>query len=303
MGTYLNPGCDGFERIIKGIYIDKTGLIELINKTIGTTDNLICVSRPRRFGKSYAAQMLAAYYDCTCDADNLFKGFDIAESDQYRAHLNKYNVIYLDITGFISDLKSEGESLKSVTNNIKDVIRKELMVLYPEIEECSKLSEAILKYVEKTGRKFVFIIDEWDAVIREAKNESDIQKAYLNFLRDLFKNGNFTPKAVAAAYMTGILPIKKDGTESAISDFNEYSFLSPGSFAEYTGFTEDEVRSLCEQNEMEIKGLKEWYDGYSFDKDCIIYNPYSVMSAIKKKSLGSYWQKTSGAKVLHKYEL
>ena len=152
-----------------------------------------------------------------------------------------------------------------------------------------------------TGRKFVFIIDEWDAVVREASDRPDIQDAYFNLLRELFKNGNFTPYVIAAAYMTGILPIKKDGTESAISDFNEYTILNPGVFALYSGFTEKEVESLCENSNVDYSTMKAWYDGYVFDDEISIYNPYSVMKAIRMRRFESYWQKTSAVEGLATY--
>ena len=163
------------------------------------------------------------------------------------------------------------------------------------------LSDALLQLVYSTGRKIVFIIDEWDAIIREAKDDLDTQKAFLNLLRGIFKNGNVTPKVVAAAYMTGILPIKKDGMESAISDFLEYSVLNPGDFAKYTGFTEDEVKQLCKKSGQEFTLMKDWYDGYSFVQADSIYNPYSVMMAVRMKSFESFWQKTSAAESLATY--
>jgi hypothetical protein len=163
------------------------------------------------------------------------------------------------------------------------------------------LEDCLLKCVEATGRKFVFVIDEWDALIREAKNDSSTQKAYLNFLRGLFKNANVTPKAIALAYMTGILPIKKDGTESALSDFNEYSILDSYKYAEYIGFTDDEVEKLCEINEMNIEEVRYWYNGYSIGGSYAIYNPYSVMQAIKRRKCKSYWKKTTAAETLTTY--
>ena len=158
-----------------------------------------------------------------------------------------------------------------------------------------------MRCVEKTGRQFVFIIDEWDAPIREAKEDTEAQTAYLNLLREWFKNNNFTPQVVAAAYMTGILPIKKDGSQSAISDFIEYSILDPGGFAEFTGFTGGEVKRLCENYGMSFEDAREWYDGYDFPEVGAIYNPYSVMLAMRKKKFGSYWQKTSAAESLMTY--
>ena len=298
MGTYLNPGNGGFERIAKSGYIDKTGMIGIINSRINTANNLICISRPRRFGKSYAAQMLCAYYDHTCNSHNLFDDKEISRTDCYTEHLNKYNVIYLDIAGFISDVTRQDGSIKKVVNKIADSIHSELISEYPELKDKTGLSDCMIAYTEVTQMKFVFIIDEWDAVIREAKDDEQTQKAYLNLLREWFKNGNFTSKAVAAAYMTGILPIKKDGFESAVSDFDEYSVLETYEFAPYAGFTEDEVRNLCQKYQMDFHKAKEWYDGYTFGNYHSVYNPYSVMQAMKRKTFKSYWRKTSTAENL-----
>lgn len=300
MGTYFNPGNKGFQEILQSEYVDKTGLIALINNTVGTMDKLICISRPRRFGKSYAAKMLCAYYDCSCDSRKLFDDKEIARTEGYLTHLNQYHVISLDITGFISDATGMDQPLLNVPNMIADAVHRELTESYPELEGKS-LTDAMIGCVEKTGKEFVFIIDEWDALIREAKGDAAVQKKYLSFLRGWFKNNSFTPKVVAAAYMTGILPIKKDGSQSAISDFIEYPILDPDGFAEFTGFTEGEVKRLCEGHGMSFEEAKKWYDGYDFSNMGAIYNPYSVMLAIRKKKFGSYWRKTSAAESLMTY--
>lgn len=301
MGTYLNPGNEGFKRILKGNYIDKTGMIGIINDRIESSDNLICISRPRRFGKSYAAKMLCAYYDQTCKSESLFDDKEISRSDSYKDHLNKYNVIYLDITGFVSDVNRCDGNIRGVVKKIADSIHSELVADRPELKGKTGLCECMIAYAEATEMQFVFIIDEWDAVIREAKNDNETQKAYLNLLREWFKNGNFTSKAVAAAYMTGILPIKKDGSESAISDFIEFTILQPGPFVRYTGFTETEVKGLCEKNNMSFEQAKQWYDGYDFKRSDPIYNPYSVMMAMQMGEYRSYWRKTSTAESLKTY--
>ena len=212
MGKYLNPGNIGFQEILQSEYVDKTGLIALVNKTVGTMEKLICVSRPRRFGKSYAAKMLCAYYDCSCDSHTLFDDKEIAKTEGYLAHLNQYHVVNLDITSFISEAKRGRTSVADVPNVIVDAVHKELKNIIPGLDAGESFMESLLRCVEETGRKFVFIIDEWDALIREAKNDAEIQSVYLNLLREWFKNSSFTPKVVAAAYMTGILPIKKDGS-------------------------------------------------------------------------------------------
>ena len=301
MGIYLNPGNCTFKEILDSGYIDKTGMINLINQRINTLNRLICISRPRRFGKSIAAQMLCAYYDHTCDSHGLFDDKEIAKTNHYEDFINKYNIIYLDIAAFVSDLRRKTGNVKNIANEITDAIQKELTTDFPVLNDQEKLTTCVLDYVKMTKMKFIFIIDEWDAVIREAGNDPDTQKAYLDLLREWFKNGNFTANAVAAAYMTGILPIKKDGSESAVSDFDEYSVLAADEFAPYTGFTEDEVKRLCESNKLDFNNAKEWYDGYTFGTSHSIYNPYSVMQAMKRKTFKSYWRKTSTAESLKTY--
>ena len=275
MGNYVNPGNQAFNEINDEDYVDKTMLISLVNKRIRKKNKLICISRPRRFGKSFAAKMLSAYYDCTCDSHFLFDGRKISECDSYENHLNQYNVINLDITGFISEARRVNESLSKVPGEIISAIKKDLILLNPELSTDQKLEDCLTACVDMNGGKqFIFIIDEWDAMIREAKDNPDAQKMYLNLLRGWFKNSNFTPKVVAAAYMTGILPIKKDGSQSAISDFDEYPILEPDEFAEYTGFTEEEVQEKCKKNDLDYQEVKEWYDGYDFPDIGAIYNPY-----------------------------
>ena len=301
MGVYLTPGNSGFQRIVKSEYVDKTGLIRLINDAIGTVDNLICVSRPRRFGKSFAAQMLCAYYDCSCDSHALFDDKVIAQSEGYLVHLNQYHVINLDITTFLSEAQRNGIPLKDVPDRIVDAIQADLGELYPECVYGNNLTDSLIRCVNRTGRRFIFVIDEWDALIREARHDAVAQKRYLNLLREWFKNNNFTPQVVAAAYMTGILPIKKDSSQSAISDFAEYSILTPGRFAEFTGFTEQEVKELCEKHGLSYEEAKNWYDGYEFSGFGAIYNPYSVMCAVRTQEFQSYWRKTSAAEALMSY--
>ena len=302
MGVYINPGNSGFAEINNEDYVDKTMLIDKINRTVCTANKLTCVSRPRRFGKSYAAKMLTAYYDCSCDSHNLFDDKLIADTKDYQNHINKYNVIYLEITGFISQARREGISLSLVPNMIVNALSAELDSLNMSDTPKAELKEKLTAIADKPGgKKFVFIIDEWDAVIREAKDEPGAQKAYLDLLREWFKNGNFTPKVVAAAYMTGILPIKKDGSQSAISDFDEYTMIKPLRFAEFVGFTEPEVKKLCSKHNVDFDKMKLWYDGYDFKETGAVYNPNSVMRAIRNDDFDSYWSETSAAEGLLDY--
>ena len=293
MGTYLNPGNSGFEDICRGRYVDKTGMIALINDTIGTSDKLTCISRPRRFGKSFAAQMLCAYYDKTCDSSRLFDDKAIAKSKSYREHLNKYDVIYLNMTDVLGETKAE-----DLVAFIKRNVVRELMESYPSLSAVEGFSATLVNAVEVAGNRFIMIIDEWDAPIRE---NPDIQRAYLEFLRTLFKSSATTAKIFAAAYMTGILPIKKDGSQSAISDFDEYTMLGPLQFAEYVGFTEEEVAALCETHHRDFSLMKQWYDGYSLEDIGSVYNPNSVMKAVRNNRFRSYWTETSAAESLLGY--
>ena len=302
MGMYVNPGNIGFDEINDEDYVDKTMLISLVNARIRKKGKLICISRPRRFGKSFAAKMLTAYYDCSCDSHSLFDDKKIAKCVSYEKNLNQYNVINLDITGFISKAKREKRPLSDVPLNIIAAIQKELIALNPQLSADQSLEDCLTACVEmEGGKQFVFIIDEWDAMIREAKNDPDSQEAYLNLLRSWFKDSTFTPKVVAAAYMTGILPIKKDGSQSAISDFDEFSMIKPLEFGGYVGFTEEEVRSICEKKNADFEMMKKWYDGYSFKNVGSVYNPNSVMKAIRNDDFDSYWTETSAAEGLLEY--
>lgn len=301
MGMYVNPGNAGFKRIAGPNYVDKTMLIELMNERIGTEQNLVCISRPRRFGKSYAANMLTAYYDCTCDSHGLFDKRKIAKTDSYAEHLNQYNVINLDITSFISSATQVGVSLQEIPGMIANAIKEEILALDTELPGDKNLEMTLTAYVDKGNKSFIFIIDEWDAMIREAKDDPEAQKRYLNLLRGWFKNNSFTAKVVAAAYMTGILPIKKDGSQSAISDFDEFSMIKPLEFGGYVGFTEEEVRSICEKKNADFEMMKKWYDGYSFKNVGSVYNPNSVMKAIRNDDFDSYWTETSAAEGLLEY--
>ncbi len=291
MGIYLNPGNEGFQQTLNSEYVDKTGLIEFINKTIKTNYKLTCVSRPRRFGKTLAAKMLSAYYDISCDSRELFENLEIAKSTTFETHLNKYHVIYLDITHFISITKD----ICSILDEIQSSVIFELQMNFPDsiAKNENRLAKALADVCNNYKNiSFIVIIDEWDALFREAKYNQKLQESYVQLLRGLFKGGISTDKTIAAAYITGILPIKKYGTESALTDFNEYTMVSPDMLASYVGFTEYEVQNLCATNQISFEEMKQWYDGYSFADVHSVYSPNSVMSAIRRKSFRSYWTRS-----------
>jgi hypothetical protein len=296
MGNYLNIGNDGFEMVRKGKYVDKSGLIGFINSTLGTQRKLTCVSRPRRFGKSFAAKMLCAYYSKGFDSRVLFEDLEIAKDKGFERHLNKYDVIYLDITTLISTVPD----IKSIVSEIRKKVISEVREAYPDVKQDDTIFETLSNVAEATGNKFFIIIDEWDALFREAKNDTDLQKEYIQLLRSLFK-GALTDKMLVGAYMTGILPIKKYGTQSALTDFKEYTMIKPKMLEQYVGFTEDEVRGLCEEYGMDFEDMKRWYDGYSFTHVKSVYSPNSVMEALVNGDIDNYWTQTEAYDSLQIY--
>lgn len=300
MGKYLNVGNAGFASIRKGTYVDKTGMISFINSTLGTSDKLTCVSRPRRFGKSFAAKMLCAYYDKSCCSRNLFEGMKISEDESFEKYLNQYNVIYLDITEFTSDAFIKRET-RNIVINMESKIIEELSAAYPNVARETALPNMLYGIAEATGHKFIFIIDEWDALFREDKKDSLLQESYIRLLRGLFKNSGKTDKMIEAAYMTGILPIKKYGTQSAMTDFREYTMTQPEPLEEFVGFTEQEVRELCNGSTLAFDEIQKWYDGYLMG-DCVhIYSPRSVMEAMQRNRIGNYWTQSETYESLRLY--
>ena len=204
MGTYFNPGNEGFKVILNGNYLDKSGLIALINERINKPEKLICISRPRRFGKSFAAQMLCAYYDNSCDSHDLFKDLKIASDHSYEKHINKYDLIYVDMTG----IKPYTQNYKNIDSFLAEKISSELKEKYPDLKVEEDFPSTFVNATVISGTKFIFIIDEWDAPIRESEKNPEIIESYLEFLRSLFKNSGVTNRVFAAAYMTGILPLR-----------------------------------------------------------------------------------------------
>ena len=215
MGKYVNPGNKAFERIVRtGKYVDKTGMIEFTNNIINDLRPLICFSRPRRFGKSIAAHMLTAYYSKGCDSRKIFSGLKIAGLPTFEDELNKNTVIYLDMQEFRS-YALRNNSMQQVVQHIQDVIVQELKAEYPQIvrDDENDVPHALAEINTQIGEQFIVIIDEWDCLFREDKENEAIQEMYVNFLRGMFKSGS-ADAFIKLAYITGILPIKKYGTQT-----------------------------------------------------------------------------------------
>ena len=290
MGRFVNPDNSAFQVALNSrIYVDKTGLIEYTNSVLDTTNAYICNSRPRRFGKSYAANMLAAYYSKGADSEQMFSGLQISREADFKKHLNKYDVIHIDIQWFLANCDDADNIVKHVTEAVLDELRE----VYPDVLplEVSGLPDALSRIKDKVGQKFVVIIDEWDVLIRDEAANKKAQEDYINFLRGMFK-GIEPTKYIQLAYLTGILPIKKEKTQSALNNFDEFSMLSPGSLAPYVGFTENEVRKLAEEYHQDFDEVKRWYDGYLLNGHQV-YNPRAVVGVMLRGEFKSYWSETA----------
>ena len=296
MGNYLNPGNEKFAKAVQSeIYVDKTGLIEYTNQVINTVQRYVCVSRPRRFGKSMTADMLTAYYGKECDSRELFSGLKISQNAVFAQHLNQYPTIFLNMQEFLSRSKEIGQ----VIDRVRRMLLRELKNSYPDVDyfDDTDLVESLQDIYAATKQSFVIIIDEWDCVFREYQQDKKAQEEYLDFLRDFLKDKVY----VALAYLTGILPIKKYGTHSALNMFDEFSMIYAGPLAKFVGFTETEVRELCEKYHMDMREIREWYDGYRFENCEPVYNPRSVVNGMLFGSIRNYWNMTESFEALQIY--
>ena len=288
MGAYINLGNFGFQSVRNGEYVDKSGLIAIVNNSLYTERRFSCVSRSRRFGKSVAAKMLCAYYDQSCDSRHLFTDLEIASDPSFEKHLNKYPVIFLDMTNFTTRFKDD-----SIMGHVQKELKEDIHEAYPDIpvKDDDDLMAYLIRITDSTHQPFIFIIDEWDAICREFKTGTHAMDEYVSWLRRMFKGSN-SPQVFAGVYMTGILPIKKYKTESALNNFIEYSMVEPRRMAPYFGFTMDEVRALAEKHGMDFAELEKWYDGYQIGDENSMFNPNSVIQAIDAGRCRSFWATT-----------
>ena len=317
MGMYLNPGKFAFtEAVNSPIFIDKTPMIAFLNSLVKTKQKYVSVSRPRRFGKTTAADMICAYYDRETDSASMFSGLKLAGCPDWDKYLKHFDVLRLNMIDFLTGSENISEMLSYLTEEVTD----ELMSKFPDVKYGSRLNlrTVMNKINGANGQQFVIVIDEWDAIFREYPNDVDGQKLYLDFLRDWLKDKEY----VALAYMTGILPIKKYGKHSALNMFDEYSMIYPLQLAQYAGFTEREVRGLCNTYGRDYEQIKAWYDGYQVtdivppdpDHEILkatgespkaerysLYSPLSVVKAVQTGQILNYWNNTETYEALEKY--
>lgn len=311
MGTYINKGNLAFKKILNSNYVDKSSFIAVVNSTLDSERQYICATRCRRFGKSMMAKMLCAYYDKSCDSRKLFEGLKIttmSNKDEdgnnlfpsFDECLNKFNVIYLDVTDFTTQPEYKGH----LVNSIQEEIIEEVKQSFPDVsyKENSDLMGCLQSIYNQKGERFYFIIDEWDAICREFPERRKFKDSpesveptemdeYVSFLHRLFKS-SASSEVFVGAYLTGILPMVKYNTESALNNFDEYSMVQPFAAAGSFGFTSEEVKALCEKYDMDFDELASWYDGYQIGDEPSIFNPNSVMKAISARECSSYWAAT-----------
>lgn len=295
MGIYLNPDNMDFQMALNSeIYVDKSELIKQTNAQIYTEQRFICVSRPRRFGKSMTANMLVAYYSRGCDSKEMFIKYKISADPCFEKHLNKYNVIHINMLDFVSKGNSITESFDYLSKRLIHEIKKENGDV--DCFDWNDLMSVLAEVFNEKRVPFIFIIDEWDCVFREYKNDTEGQIQYLDFLRRILKDQSY----VALAYMTGILPIKKYGKHSALNMFTEIAMTNAAPIQEFTGFTENEVRRLCDEYKKDFNEVKRWYDGYTVDGESI-YNPKSVVEALTRGAFRNYWTATENYEALEEF--
>ena len=290
MGRFVNPDNSAFQVALNSeIYVDKSGLLAYTNRVMNTLQGYICNSRPRRFGKSITANMLTAYYSRGCDSEKMFSGLTISQNPDFRKHLNQYDVIHLDIQWCMEPAGGAEKVIDFISRNTIAELRE----YYPEIVEDkeSSLPEVLSRINLLTGRKFIVIIDEWDVLIRDENVSSKVQDDYIDFLRGMFK-GTEPTKYIQLAYLTGILPVKKEKTQSALNNFRDYSMLNAGPLTPYIGFTENEVFQLCQKYGGNYDEVRRWYDGYLLG-DAHIYNPNAVVNLMMDGNFQSFWSGTA----------
>ena len=294
MSYYLNKNNDSFfEYKNADIFIDKSMLINNCNKLIRKPNKFMCVTRPRRFGKSMALAMLNAYYSKGCDSKVFFNGLKITSDPNFEEHLNKHNVIWIDMASIYTDIKDKNTFIDELAKEIIDDLKE----AYPN--RLTDKENTIRKCFNKLNERFIFLIDEWDVIYREQENNTKLCDEYTEFLRLLFKSSDVSA-CIDLVYMTGILPIRRYSTQSTLNMFTEYNMIRSRGLESYFGFTEEEVKGLCNKYNRDFNEIKSWYNGYKLN-GYDIYNPKSVVEAVLSGECSDYWTKTSAIEAVTDY--
>lgn len=308
MGKFLNNESESNEFLyaVKGdYYVDKTDMIEKFNEILDKFQHrFISVTRPRRFGKSINATMLASYYSKAIDTKDVFDKFKISKTASYEKHLSMHNVVYISFNANDDEFDSYDEYI----SYFKEQLRKDLKEYYPDLKEEKYVPDMFEEVYRKAKEGFIFIIDEWDYVFNVARYSAEDGRNFLKFLTSLLKDKPY----VDLAYMTGILPIAKYSSGSSLNNFKEYDAINDGVYEKYFGFSDEEVEILWnkkytdsekaeEVNKISIEELQEWYNGYYASDGKRIYNPRSVVFALQDGVCKSFWAKSGRKNELKDY--
>ena len=299
MSLYLNKNNDKFKEYKSArIFIDKSNLITITNSNISKpSSKFMCVTRPRRFGKTMALSMLNAYYSKGCDSLSLFDKLNIANDSSYLEHLNKHNVIWIDMASLYTDIRDKNDFFKELETNLLDDLNEAFPNVLKEMD--NTISKAIIRINSKLNERFIFLIDEWDVIYREQEYNTKLCDEYTELLRNLFKSSNVS-SCIDLVYMTGILPIRRYSTQSTLNMFTEYDMLDSFPIESYVGFTEDEVIGLCNKYNRDFNEIKSWYNGYNLN-GISLYNPISVVEAVLRGKCKDYWVQTSAIESVTNY--
>ena len=313
MGIYVNPGDTMFRYSLNSkIYVDKSPMINELNEAIGTDDRFICMSRARRFGKTMMANLMAAYYSKDCNSREIFERLELSKQEGWDKYLNAVNVIQIDLQSFYSKTKDKSQVIDNLQTEVVDELREQ----FPSatLPTNAVIADAISIINKKLEETFIIIIDEYDVLIRDKSVPASICNEYIELLNALFKS-NTTQKAISLAYLTGILPIFREIVQSKLNNFKEYTMLAPDQFALYFGFTENEVKKICREKNMDFEMCKLMYDGYVYEKPrelvgqpndndepvIHIFNPRSVIDAALSGKCRNYWVATSALEAITMY--
>ncbi len=313
MGIFVNPGNTMFRKKLNSkIFVDKTPMINELNELIENDEGFVCMSRARRFGKTMMTNLMSAYYSKNCDSREIFEGLKLSEREGWDKYLNAINVIQIDLQSCYNITKDKSR----VIEKLQEEVVNELRAQFPsaEIPSYAVIADAIYNINNELGETFVIIIDEYDVLIRDKSVPSTLRNEYVELLNALFKS-NTTQKAISLAYLTGILPILRETVQSKLNNFTEYTMINPEQFAQYFGFTENEVQELCLEKKADFDVCKRMYDGYIFEKpyDLMeqpdydgkpvihIFNPNSVVKAVTKRKYENYWVSTSALESITLY--
>jgi len=297
MGIYINLGNENLQEALRSeIFIDKSLILKKICGVMNTHQKFVCVSRPRRFGKSIVGKMMAAYFSKGCDSLALFENLKIAHETCFKENLNKFNVISIDLGSIYSSSENKSDIIRNLRIWLKEDFQKE----FPDIAfaETDPIARIIQKAYIQSKTQFIIIIDEYDVLVRERVSD-ELLKEYLELLNSLFKNNELSP-AIALAYLTGILPIIRDKVQSKLNVFEESNMLDSFGMEEFFGFTKDEVETLCDRYGMSFSECENWYDGYRIG-GIDIYNPNSVVKAMMRRKYANYWQVSGSYEAVSDY--